>query len=126
VAPTPPPDIDLPAWKTSLDRIRGLEADRFYLAHFGAVDDPTWHLDALETHLDELEQWVRGRIASEPNVAVLGADLRDRTRAESARITGADGPALAAAYELAAPSWMNIDGLRRYLTTVAAKTEIPR
>ena len=125
-APTPPPDIDLPAWKASLARIRGLDADRLYLAHFGAVDDPAWHLDALETHLDELEAWLRARIASGADPTVLGAELRDRARAESARISGGEASALAAAYELAAPLWMNIDGLRRYLTTVAPTEETPR
>ncbi len=125
VAPTPPPDIDILVWKESLDRIRGLDADRLYLAHFGAVEDPEWHLDALETHLDDLESWFRGRIASGVDPSTLGVELGDRMRAESVRIAGTEADALAPAYELAAPSWMNVDGLRRYVATAATKAETP-
>jgi glyoxylase-like metal-dependent hydrolase (beta-lactamase superfamily II) len=50
-APTPPPDIDLPAWRKRLTRLRGLRPKRLYLAHYGVVDDPTWHFDALDARL---------------------------------------------------------------------------
>ena len=114
-APTPPPDIDLPAWKHSLDRVRSVRPRRLYLAHYGAVDDPEWHLDNLEGRLDDMEAWLRGRLGSVTDSAVLGAELRDRVREECARIPGVTAAAVTEAFELAAPSWMNVDGLRRYI-----------
>jgi len=114
-APTPSPDIDLPAWKQSLDRIRRLEPKRLYLAHFGAAGDPAWHLDAVEAQLNDLETWLRGRMGAVTDPTELATELRDRVRADCARISGMRDDQLADAYELAAPSWMNLDGLRRYL-----------
>jgi glyoxylase-like metal-dependent hydrolase (beta-lactamase superfamily II) len=63
--PTPPPDIDLPAWSRSIARIREWNAGRLYLTHFGAVEQPGNHLDALEQQLSVVADLVRG-ILEEP------------------------------------------------------------
>jgi glyoxylase-like metal-dependent hydrolase (beta-lactamase superfamily II) len=129
VAPTPPPDIDIPAWSDSIDRLRALRPRRLYLAHYGVADDPRSHLDSLEARLMETTAWLRDRIAGGADPATLGPELGDQVRAECSRIAGREaGGALADAYELAGPSWMNVDGLRRYLATrEASQTEgIPR
>src|SRR5262249_13735426 len=34
--PCPPPDIDPPAWKKSIELLRELQPERLYLSHFGA------------------------------------------------------------------------------------------
>ncbi len=52
IPPTPPPDIDIAAWKNSLGILRGLGAKRLLVTHFGAHDDPARHLDQLEAGLD--------------------------------------------------------------------------
>src|SRR6266516_3248942 len=39
--PTPPPDLDLEAWFTSIDQIKRLRPDILYLAHSGPADNPT-------------------------------------------------------------------------------------
>lgn len=52
--PMPPPDIDVVAWRRSLELIRGLAPERLLLTHFGAFDDPARHLDELE---DRLLRW---------------------------------------------------------------------
>jgi glyoxylase-like metal-dependent hydrolase (beta-lactamase superfamily II) len=122
-APTPPPDIDLPAWIKSLDQLRALKPRRLYLAHYGTADDPESHLDALGEQLAKTTTWLRERMAAGADPATLGSELRDRVRAECARIAGASGGALAEAYELAAPSGMNVDGLRRYLATHEASRQ---
>lgn len=49
--PMPPPDIDVEAWRESLNIIRGLEPRRLLLTHYGAFDDPVRHLDELEERL---------------------------------------------------------------------------
>ncbi|MFX8879660.1 hypothetical protein ABTM72_20330, partial [Acinetobacter baumannii] len=45
--PTPPPDIDLEAWRASLQRVRELAPDALYLTHFGRTDDVREHMDRL-------------------------------------------------------------------------------
>jgi glyoxylase-like metal-dependent hydrolase (beta-lactamase superfamily II) len=88
---TPPPDFDLEAWHDSLDRILAWQPSRLMLTHFGPSNDPATHLAELRTGLAEwagfareslsrpgteadriawftarLEQWIEGRVDSEP------------------------------------------------------------
>lgn len=41
---TPPPDIDLELWNSSLDTIASLNPDRLFLTHFGYIDGPAEHI----------------------------------------------------------------------------------
>ncbi len=59
IPPTPPPDIDLPAWSRSIAQIREWDANRLYVTHFGAIDRPGSHLDALERQLSVFAGLVR-------------------------------------------------------------------
>src|SRR5438105_340455 len=49
--PTPPPDIDLEAWRVSLDRIERWRPDTLLLTHFGPSSPVTGHLSALRDHI---------------------------------------------------------------------------
>jgi glyoxylase-like metal-dependent hydrolase (beta-lactamase superfamily II) len=49
--PTPPPDIDLEAWRASLDAIEAWQPSSLALTHFGGVDDPPGHLAAIREAL---------------------------------------------------------------------------
>jgi glyoxylase-like metal-dependent hydrolase (beta-lactamase superfamily II) len=50
--PTPPPDIDLEAWRASIDVVEAWEPQRLAVTHFGTFDDPARHLADLRTGLD--------------------------------------------------------------------------
>jgi glyoxylase-like metal-dependent hydrolase (beta-lactamase superfamily II) len=54
VPPMPPPDIDVPAWRRSLDVVRRLQPGCLLLTHFGKWTDVTDHLDQLD---DRLRRW---------------------------------------------------------------------
>lgn len=54
VPPTPPPDIDLGAWESSLEVLREASPARLRLTHFGTVEDPPAHLDRVRR---ELRRW---------------------------------------------------------------------
>jgi glyoxylase-like metal-dependent hydrolase (beta-lactamase superfamily II) len=58
VAPTPPPDIDLDAWRESIDRIRSWGPERVVLTHFGpfAAEE---QLEAIGEALDRAAEWSR-------------------------------------------------------------------
>ncbi len=49
--PTPPPEIDIAAWLTSIEELERREPRRIALIHFGVVDDPTPHLVELRERL---------------------------------------------------------------------------
>lgn len=49
--PTPPPEFDLEAWLASLELLERIQAEAYFLTHFGEVEDPKAHF-----------QWVREAI----------------------------------------------------------------
>jgi hypothetical protein len=51
LAPTPPPDVDLEAWRTSLDTIEAWEPTTLAITHFGDYSDVAEHLDRLRESL---------------------------------------------------------------------------
>jgi glyoxylase-like metal-dependent hydrolase (beta-lactamase superfamily II) len=79
--PTPPPDIDVGTWETSLDTVAGWQPQRLALTHFGAVEG-----DEVPAHLAT----VRERLRSEAELArtmdgkTYNADLERRVREQLA------------------------------------------
>jgi glyoxylase-like metal-dependent hydrolase (beta-lactamase superfamily II) len=59
IPPTPPPDIDLDAWRASLDVLESWGPRRLALPHFGLVEDPAAHLGQLRDAIDRHEGWAR-------------------------------------------------------------------
>jgi glyoxylase-like metal-dependent hydrolase (beta-lactamase superfamily II) len=103
MAPTPPPDIDLQAWRRSLEEIESWAPRSLALTHFGAHLDVETHLAQLREQLDQAE-----RMARELDEHGYAAAVR-------ARVTGSAGAATAAAYERAMPPAQSYHGLARYL-----------
>jgi glyoxylase-like metal-dependent hydrolase (beta-lactamase superfamily II) len=50
--PTPPPDIDLEAWRDSLKRIEAWTAETLFLTHFGPSGPPGPHIADLKEQLE--------------------------------------------------------------------------
>ncbi|CAA9307878.1 MAG: MBL-fold metallo-hydrolase superfamily [uncultured Gemmatimonadetes bacterium] len=110
--PTPPPDIDVPAWRASIARMRALGAARILPTHFGGAADVAWHLDDLESRLVDWAGWSAGELAAGADLALLTKKLRARAHAEVLAAGGTDGAALA--YEAAVPTEMMAAGLLRF------------
>jgi hypothetical protein len=104
LAPTPPPDIDLHAWRDSLERIADWSPSRLAVTHFGAFDRVTSHLAELREHLEQLEALARGS-----DEAAFAAAIRARVR----RSPGAEA---AAVYEQATSPAQSFQGLKRYVS----------
>jgi glyoxylase-like metal-dependent hydrolase (beta-lactamase superfamily II) len=102
IAPTPPPDIDLPAWRASLDQIEEWAPSRLAVTHFGAHEGVPAQLEELREHLAEVEQW-----AADGDQASFVARMRDR-------VAGDPG------YAHALPPDQSYHGLARYLAKRAA------
>jgi glyoxylase-like metal-dependent hydrolase (beta-lactamase superfamily II) len=102
LAPTPPPDIDLEAWRASLDVIEGWRPCSLATTHFGAYDDVAEHLADLRKQLEAEEAMAR--------------DLDEPAFTSLVRARVADSQASErAAYEQAMPPEQSFHGLARYL-----------
>ncbi len=76
--PTPPPDIDVPAWHASIETIRGWDPARLALTHFGPVDDVAGQLDTMDALLDH---WAG--LAAELDEAAFVARVREEVEASA-------------------------------------------
>ncbi len=103
MAPTPPPDIDLPAWRRSLELLEAWSPRRLAITHFGAHADVGEQIERLRAYLDEAETLVRD----------AGADAF--AAAVRARAAAAGDARRAATYEQAMPPEQSYAGLARYL-----------
>ncbi|HEV2923724.1 MAG TPA: MBL fold metallo-hydrolase [Solirubrobacteraceae bacterium] len=102
LAPTPPPDIDLEAWRASLDAIEGWRPRSLAMTHFGAYDDVAEHLADLRKQLEMAE--------------AMALDLDETAFASLVRARVADSEAsVRDAYEQAMPPEQSFQGLSRYL-----------
>ena len=115
--PTPPPDLSLEDWYTSLDRLSTLDPRTLYLAHYGPVTDVTRHIAQLRRRLgdwgDIMLQGMREGLDEE----ALTRALTDRSSADLARAAGAAEAEVRRRYELAANYRMSAQGYMRYYQT---------
>ena len=96
VPPTPPPEVDVDGWQTTIAEIERREPNELALIHFGIVRDPAEHLAQLRRRLDEWAERVAAGATEEEFVAAA-----------------IDSPA-AAEYDRAMPLWQSYAGLRRW------------
>jgi len=108
---TPPPDIDLEAWRVSTDRLLAWDPQLLFLTHFGPHPSPRVHFNELWIRLEAWSTRVRGLLAT-PGTDVDHAAAFTQEVADE--ITRATSRAEAQAYADAGRfdfSWM---GLARY------------
>ena len=103
VPPTPPPDIDLEAWRASLDLVAGWSPRRLAVTHFGAFDDAQAQLEAVR---EGLTHW--GDLARETDAEGYGERFAAHVREHS------PDERLAASYLQAMPPETLWPGLDRY------------
>jgi glyoxylase-like metal-dependent hydrolase (beta-lactamase superfamily II) len=96
VPPTPPPEVDVEAWRTTIAEIARRNPQRLALIHFGVAEDPQQHLERLRIRLDD---WA-ARVAAGASEAEFVA-------------TAIDAPEVAE-YDRAMPLWQSYAGLKRW------------
>jgi glyoxylase-like metal-dependent hydrolase (beta-lactamase superfamily II) len=63
--PTPPPDIDLEAWRESVAKIRAWKPETVFITHFGPYSGVAEHLDHFETSLRDVAEIAKRAIDSD-------------------------------------------------------------
>ncbi len=104
LAPTPPPDIDLVAWRTSLELIEAWHPIRLAITHFGSFGDVAEQLQALRERLAQMEA-----LAREHDEGGFIAAMRELVGVSPG--TDANG-----SYMQAMPLAQSYSGLARYLS----------
>ena len=107
LAPTPPPDIDLPAWRESIALVESWAPEALAITHFGSYRDPGPQLAELRDYLDEVED-LAARLGEEAFASAVRERLAKRGGAE-----------VAATYGQATPVSQSYAGLRRFLERAA-------
>src|SRR5208283_4535829 len=87
---TPPPDISLELWDSSLDAIASLNPKRLFLTHFGFSDHPARHIASYRERLLRwselvakiLSEGVEESQASEAFISAIAAEARQSLRQE--------------------------------------------
>jgi glyoxylase-like metal-dependent hydrolase (beta-lactamase superfamily II) len=102
LAPTPPPDIDIELWQSSIERVRTWQPRQLAITHFGLFDDVPAHLDGIARSLEVAAERAR-TMSAEEFIAATAAEIA---------VAGDDGTS--AGYDSGAPLDQTYAGLERY------------
>ena len=109
--PTPPPDIDLEKWRSSIDQLESWSPDTIFLTHYGPVGVVRPHLEMLWHNLQEMASWVRHTLDEPGSDEERSRAFADRLRQDMKRSMN---EVQVAAYPVAAPFEQLWLGLARY------------
>lgn len=82
---TPPPDIDLDAWRASIAEIRRRRPAQLFVTHFGPSDDVEAHLAQHEERLARWAAWTRRSLENDQEDAERAGRFAVEQEAELAR-----------------------------------------
>src|SRR5439155_26593403 len=111
MAATPPPDIDLEAWRESFVTIGAWHPGTLFVTHFGPYAPVAGHLTEMAEHLELASGLVKTSLAREGTDEDREAWFTDQIRRDLRRRMG---DADAQAYEVAGRFDLNWKGLARY------------
>ncbi len=111
IPPMPPPDIDLHAWRTSIDLMLDIAPERLLVSHFGAFTDVETHLASLRENIDRVMETGRSVLIPDGNDDALTIELEAWVRGT----LGDDAERVWAAFDAANPLFMSSLGIHRVL-----------
>lgn len=109
--PTPPPDIDLEAWRQSTQTILDWNPDVLFLTHFGPQSAPRVHFQDLWKRMDDWSARVHASLSTDGTDEQRAAAFMESITDELARLTNR---AEAEAYARAGRFDFSWSGLARY------------
>ena len=121
--PTPPPDIDMEAWRRSLGAIDAWQPDTLFVTHFGPHAPASAHIAEMTSHLEAAADLVRHSLAMDGTDETREAWFTDEIRTLlRRRLSSAD----ASAYEVAGRFDLSWRGLARYWRKRVPASQPPR
>jgi glyoxylase-like metal-dependent hydrolase (beta-lactamase superfamily II) len=121
--PMPPPEFNLELWRESQSRLQKIYNQggfkRIAPTHFGIYSDPDWHLEAIESALNEMESWIETVMPADPDIELLNEQFLDWT--EQRTLSSGLDPGALIPFEAVAPSWMSSYGIQRYWRKVRSQ-----
>ena len=85
--PTPPPELDIDAWRASLARLRALNATGLCPTHFGLFrGNLDWHWDDLEKRLVASGQFVREQLEKDADESAILQQMKSQAMSEFANL----------------------------------------
>lgn len=112
VPPCPPPDIDLGAWKKSIDKLIAINPAKLILTHFGFVDNSKKHLNGLEIMLQDWANWMKPYYDKNADPEEITPKFIEYTNNQLREFGVSESDI--SRYDKANPSWMSVMGLLRY------------
>ncbi len=119
-APTPPPDLDVPAWHKSLTRLRTLHPRRLLLTHFGPHEWVDELLRQLDGRLDRVTEIVRDALSAGQDEDAI---IKRLTAVALREIEMLDEPRHRGRYDVIMPIRQSVQGLIRYVRSHPARTQ---
>jgi len=116
---TPPPDVDLDAWRASTQRILAWHPDVLFLTHFGPHPSPTGHFSDFWARVEDWSRRVRAQLQQPGEDADRAKVFGEAVLAELTRAIGSEE---AHAYVKAGRFDFSWNGLARYWRKQAAST----
>ena len=110
--PTPPPDLNLEQWRTSIQRLQARQPARIAPTHFGVYPDAPWHLQTVAQMLADLNAWIEQVMPTGPTIEDLQQMYLAFER-QRAIHSGLDASAVEA-QQVANPPSTSADGIYRY------------
>jgi glyoxylase-like metal-dependent hydrolase (beta-lactamase superfamily II) len=113
----PPPDLDLEAWRGSVERMVAAAPERLVLTHFGQVDGRHAAAAHLRSVVERNREWseavLTGMNAGEDDAALVARVQR----LEDAELAAAGVlPGIRLRYKITSDAAMTVSGLKRYFT----------
>lgn len=112
VPPCPPPDINIELWKNSIQKMKDLNPQSIYLTHFGRIENPRKHFEALELILDDWANWMKPHFDAHASPEEITPQFIQYTKNQL--LDAGVSEENVQKYEYANPSWMSVAGLLRY------------
>ena len=111
--PTPPPDVDLEAWSSSIDLLKKLRPDLLYIAHYGPAKNPQPLLESLRANLLTWGDIVLRAMRENKSNDEIAAILQAQTEPELQRKAKGDEQVLKL-YDITSSYQMTTMGYVRY------------
>ena len=118
--PTPPPDIQIEEWKTSIKIMEELHPKALYLTHFGVIHDVDYHLQQLQLILDDWTSWMQEQYQLALPMPEVMLNF-EKYLYHKLKDSGMD-EATIQLYQAANPADLNAMGLYRYIDKFRSQT----